>query len=101
MSNLFKLHIYLKQPKNPDAVLYPIYVRITMDGKRAEISTKRESDPEKWNKEAGRMNGSSDKVKELNGFLDRLVAKIYAYQNELLQNNLPLPWPRKRKQEMN
>lgn len=90
MSNLFKLHIYLKQPKDPDAVLYPIYVRITMDGKRAEISTKRESDPEKWNKEAGRMNGSSDKVKELNGFLDRLVAKIYAYQNELLQNNLPL-----------
>jgi hypothetical protein len=61
-----------------------------MDGKRAEISTKMESDPEKWNKEAGRMSGSSDKVKELNGFLDRLVAKIYAYQNELLQNNLPL-----------
>ena len=90
MSNLFKLHIYLKQPKDKQAILYPVYVRLTMDGQRVEISTKREADPNKWNRKAGKMEGNSEKVREFNAFLDRLVGKIYAYQNELLQNNLPL-----------
>ena len=90
MNNLFKLLVYLKTPKDPNAVLYPIYIRITVDGKRAEISTKRESESGKWNKKAGRMIGTTEKVNQLNSFLDRLVGKIYAFQNELLQNNIPL-----------
>lgn len=90
MTNLFKLYVYLKKPKDPNLSLYPIYIRITVDGKRAEISTKRDCEPSKWNKKAGRMIGNSEKVNQLNAFLDRLVAKIYTYQNELLQNNIPL-----------
>jgi len=90
MNNLFKLHVYLKQPKDPKASQYPIYIRITMNGDRAEISTKREYDSLNWNKKAGRAIGSGEKVRELNAFLDRLVAKIYAYQNDLIQNNLPV-----------
>jgi len=90
MQNLFKLYVYLKQPKDKEISQYPIYIRITVDGKRAEISTKREAEPSKWNKKAGRMTGNSEKVNQLNAFLDRLVAKIYAYQNDLVQNNIPL-----------
>lgn len=90
MNNLFKLLVYLKQPRDKEAALYPIYIRITVDGKRAEISTKRESEPGKWNKKAGRMIGTNENASQLNAFLDRLVAKIYAYQNELIQNNIPL-----------
>ncbi|MEO6671271.1 MAG: site-specific integrase [Ferruginibacter sp.] len=90
MNNLFKLLVYLKQPKASNSSLYPIYIRITVNGKRAEISTKRESEPGKWNKKAGRMIGTTEKVHQLNSFLDRLVAKIYTYQNELLQNNISI-----------
>lgn len=90
MNNLFKLLVYLKRPKALNASVYPIYIRITVNGKRAEISTKRESEPGKWNKKAGRMTGTTEKVHQLNSFLDRLVSKIYTYQNELLQNNISL-----------
>jgi hypothetical protein len=45
MNNLFSLRVYLKQPKDMNASLYPIYMRITVDGKRAEIAITRESEP--------------------------------------------------------
>ena len=90
MNNLFKLLVFLKQPRFANADLHPIYIRITVDGKRAEFSTKRESEPAKWNRKAGRMIGNSEKVYQLNAYLDRLVGKVYAYQNELLQNNVTI-----------
>jgi site-specific recombinase XerD len=90
MNNLFKLNVYLKQPRDKNASLYPIYIRITVDGKRTEVATKRESEPSKWNKEAGRQQGTTEKVRQLNAYLDGLVTKMYAYQNEILQNNIPL-----------
>ena len=90
MNKLLKLHVYLKKPKDPNAVLYPIYIRITVDGQRAEVATKRESETGKWNKKAGRMIGTLEKVRQLNAFLDGMVSKIYAHQNELLQNNIPV-----------
>lgn len=46
--------------------------------------------PENGTKKPGRMTGTNENASQLNAFLDRLVAKIYAYQNELLQNNIPL-----------
>ncbi len=88
MNNLFKLLVFLKQPRLANAGLHPIYIRITVDSKRAEFSTKRESEPGKWNRKAGRMTGNSEKVNQLNAYLDRLIGKIYAYQNALLQNNV-------------
>jgi site-specific recombinase XerD len=90
MNNHIKLHIYLKQPKDKNVSLYPIYLRITVDGQRIEFATKRESEPAKWIKDAGRQQGNSEKVRILNAYLDSLVSKMYAYQNELLQNNIPL-----------
>jgi len=36
------------------------------------------------------MIGTNENASQLNALLDRLVAKIYAYQNELIQNNIPL-----------
>lgn len=90
MNNHIKIHTYLKQPKDKNVSLYPIYIRITVDGQRIEFATKRESEPAKWNKGAGRQQGNSEKVRILNAYLDSLVSKMYAYQNELLQNNIPL-----------
>ena len=34
-----------------------IYLRITVDGKRSEVTTGRECDPEKWNSKAGHAVG--------------------------------------------
>ena len=45
---------YLKKQKNYTSGLAPVYLRITVDGQRAEVTTNRECEPEKWNSHSGR-----------------------------------------------
>ena len=88
MSNSFKLLFQLRKPKQYNQGPQPIYLRITVNGQRAELSVQRECEPALWNAEAGRMIGTKEHVRMLNAHLDGIVAKVYTYQNELLQNNL-------------
>ena len=76
MQNSISLLFYLKKPKVLMGNTVPIYVRITVDGKRAEISTGRECLPEKWNAQAGRSNGTKEEVKALNNYLDTIQSKL-------------------------
>ena len=52
LSKTFGLLFYLKKQKNYVRGKQPIYMRITVDYQRAEISTKREIEPERWNSPA-------------------------------------------------
>lgn len=76
MQNSISLLFYLKKPKVLIGSKVPIYVRVTVAGKRAEISTGRECLPEKWNAQAGRSNGTKEEVKALNSFLDTIQSKL-------------------------
>lgn len=86
MSKTFGLLFYLKKPKNYQKGSLPIYLRLTVDGKRVEISTKRMcADPQKWNTSAGRMNGNKEAVKSLNAHLDVLQSKVFEAYTYFLQ----------------
>lgn len=52
--NRFSLLFFLKKQKN-DHGRQLIYLRITINGKRTEFSTKRNCGPNKWNATAGRV----------------------------------------------
>lgn len=88
MSNTFKLLFHLRKPKGYKEGPQPIYLRITINGQRAEISIQRDCDPDFWNSIAGRMTGTKEKVKQLNAYLDGMVTKVYALQNDLIQNGM-------------
>lgn len=75
---------YLKKAKACTSGTVPIYLRITVCGQRAEISTGREWLPEKWNSSAGRANGTKEDVKALNIYLDSIQAKVYEAHSRLL-----------------
>jgi Phage integrase SAM-like domain/Arm DNA-binding domain len=83
----FSLLFYLKKPKNYLNGLMPIYLRITVDGIPREISTGRRCDPDRWNINAGRCNGTKDDVKSLNAYLDTLQNKVYEVRRQLLEKN--------------
>jgi len=51
-------------------------MRLTVDGQRIEISTKRECEPEKWNSSAGRKNSTKEDAKVLNAYLDTIQSKF-------------------------
>lgn len=84
MQNSISLLFYLKKPKAFTSGTVPIYLRITVCGQRAEISTGREWCSEKWNSSAGRANGTKEDVKALNIYLDTLQAKVYEAHRCLL-----------------
>jgi len=80
MQSNFSLLFYPKKPKKYETGPVPIYIRITVNGQRTELSANREVDPCEWNTAAGRMKGTKESVKSLNAHLDLLRTNIYAAQ---------------------
>lgn len=81
---------YAKRAKATTDGLIPIYLRVTVDGQRIEMSTKRYVDGGKWSVEQGRMKGSSGDAHSINTYLDILKGKVYDYQRELVHNGKPV-----------
>lgn len=85
MHKNFNLLFYLKKPKGWDQGPIPIYLRITVDGKRTELSAGRECDPVKWNNHAGRAIGTKEEIRVLNAYLDLLHHNIMIAHNSLIE----------------
>ncbi|PRY09845.1 site-specific recombinase XerD [Pontibacter ummariensis] len=85
MTKRIRVLFYLKKPKSYSSGPVPIYLRITIDGKRAEISTGRECEPKKWNSSSGRASGTKETVVSLNAYLETLQAKAYEAHRQLLE----------------
>lgn len=62
----------------------PIYMRITINGERYDLGTKRFVTIENWLPEAGRVRGNSEAAKSINSFLDTLRAKAFDHQKQIL-----------------
>src|SRR5215203_6117417 len=90
LSKRFSLLFYLKKAKNQVQGKQPIYLRITIDSGRMELSTQRECDPERWNSHAGRVNGTREDIRNLNIYLDSLQAKVYEAHRSLMDQNVPI-----------
>ena len=81
------LHFYAKSTKANATGLFPIYVRLTVDGKRLEYSTKKFVDPSKWSNELSRMKGNSEEARSINNLLDFTKNQINEIQFGLLKEN--------------
>ncbi len=81
---------YLKKRSGYVKGPLPIYLRITTNGERFEISTKRECEPEKWNSVTGRKNGTREDARVLNSYLDAMQLKVYDIQKQMLEANIDL-----------
>jgi len=81
----FGLMFFMRKPKNSLNGSYPIYVRITVDGKASELSTKRKCHTSSWNAKTGRSIGNKETTKELNHFLDALSQQVYQAKRRLIE----------------
>lgn len=61
--------------------LLPIYVRVTINNKRFEITTKRHVRPEEWSADGGKLRGRSKSANDNNTALDLIRSCIYEYKN--------------------
>lgn len=90
MSLHFSFLFYLKKPKNYKSGPKPVYLRITVAGKRAELVTGRVCEPTSWNASAGRAIGTKAATKSMNAYLDNLHAKVYEAHRLLVAQEEPI-----------
>ncbi len=62
----------------------PIYLRITIGGRRFEWSTQRYIDSAKWSQPAEKVKGTTEEAKRINAFLELMKHKVFVYQKELI-----------------
>ena len=90
MNSKVTLHFYAKSTKANGNGLLPIYVRLTIDGKRFEYSTKKFIEPSKWSTELSKMKGNSEEARSINNLLDFTRNRINEIQFELLKDGISL-----------
>lgn len=90
MNSKVTLHFYAKSTKANGNGLLPIYVRLTIDGKRFEYSTKKFIEPFKWSTELSKMKGNSEEARSINNLLDFTRNRINEIQFELLKDGVSL-----------
>jgi integrase len=86
LSKRFSLLFYLKKPRNFVKGKEPIYMRVTIDNIRFELSTQRQCESSRWNVAAGRALGTKEEAKSLNTYLDSLQSKVYEAHRRLLDS---------------
>ena len=82
-SKTFSIHFWLSMAKKKDD-LAPIYARITVDGKRVEISLKRFISVPNWDNRSKRANSRTSEGKSLNVYLDQVYSDLLECQKQLL-----------------
>jgi len=73
--NTFGIVFYLKRQKEKNGKA-PIYARITVDGKRAEISIKKDIDISNWGFGKGMAKGKGDEIRMLNTYLEQIRSRM-------------------------
>jgi hypothetical protein len=81
---------YLRRDKKKSDTEIPIYMRITVNGRRAEMAVHRFINPEYWNNESGAPRGSRNEIKELNEYLSLQRSKAYQAQKSLIEDGKPV-----------
>ncbi len=85
MKTNLSLLFFLKKPKNyKDGAPRFIYLRITVDGQRAELSAGREIEPDRWNAKAGKAVGTKEETKTLNTFLNKFKSDVSAVHTQMV-----------------
>lgn len=90
MKTKVSILFYAKRAKASVNGLIPIYTRITINGKRIELSSNRFVEISKWSTESGKMKGNSEEARSINSHLDMLRIQIIDMQMELVHKKIPV-----------
>lgn len=88
--NYFSILFFIKRTKLLKNGEAPICLRITVNGKRAEVQIKRSVEVKKWNNQKECAIGRDNKTLELNHYLETVRTKILRIHRQLEQDNKPI-----------
>lgn len=87
MNNSISLLFYIKRVKVDVNNKANIYLRITVNGRRAEFSINRKVSIGKWNTDANKVKGYSKEAQEINQYTDLISNKIYKIHQHYIDQN--------------
>ncbi|MBU8891600.1 MAG: site-specific integrase [Bacteroidales bacterium] len=89
MNNPTSLNVlfYIKNDKIDKNGLVPIYSRITIDGKRAEVYINRKILPSRWDSHANCVKGNKEDARSINIQIDSITTKIHDVKRDMLDRN--------------
>lgn len=73
-----------RSKKTPDS---DVYMRITVNNKRSDVSISRKVDPRKWSSQSEKALGKSPEATELNNYINVLRNKIKNIHQDLIEKN--------------
>lgn len=77
---------YIRKAKSKNGKQAPIYLRITVNGLRAEISIQRDVEITKWNPSAEKMQGTSETVRTLNQYINFWRQQVFDTHEKILKS---------------
>tara|TARA_R100001369_G_scaffold62165_1_gene89146 strand:- start:27771 stop:29030 length:1260 start_codon:yes stop_codon:yes gene_type:complete len=86
MQDLLSILFYIRKKGVSDPSQAIIYLRITYNGKRAEVSTMRKVAISKWNAKANKVIGYTPEAKQTNRQLDFIKNRIYDIHQKFLND---------------
>ena len=88
--NYFSILFFIKKTKLLKNGEAPICLRITVNGKRAEVQIKRSIEVSRWNAKKECANGKERKYQELNHYLETVRTKVLQIHRQLEQDGKPI-----------
>src|SRR5213592_4703707 len=77
MKKTFNQNFIIRQVSKNGGTTSLVYLRITVGGKRTELSLQRECETAKWDPSRGRLIGKTEDIRSFNIYLDSVQGKIY------------------------
>lgn len=83
MKSTFSICFYVKKDKQKANGMYPIFVRITVDGIASRFNTKLDVSPDIWDAKAGKAVGRSAEAGRINRMLSDINASLNTIYHEM------------------
>ncbi|MEO6692208.1 MAG: site-specific integrase [Saprospiraceae bacterium] len=83
MNNNLNILIFLRISKSASKGLQPIYIRLTLNGQRAEISLGLKCLPSSWNTDTSKVIGNKEEARSINERIEFEKNKIYSAKLKL------------------
>ncbi|MDP1726865.1 MAG: site-specific integrase [Bacteroidota bacterium] len=94
MTPTFSILFYIRKDKSiDDETTAPIYCRITINGKRAEFSTKRNVPISKWKPGSESVTGTNEFAKATNHYLSQVKSQLHEFYARLQRDEKVITAP--------
>ncbi len=84
-SNTFGIQFVIRLPKQQKSDQATVFARISVNGRRCEISLKKKVNPQNWDDAKGKARGTKDEIRKLNEHIERVRTIIADGYHQLIQ----------------